>query len=162
MDSRLRKQVLRLFTNGMYVVTTRDGDEHAGATITWLTQCSFRPPLLVAGVRPDSTLHECLRKGGPALVQVLSSDQEHIAQAFFSKTRVQDDGGRPTINGLPFEATPAGALLEDARAWAECRVQEIIDKGGDHSLVVFEVLDVGARGEVEPLTVRASPWEYGG
>lgn len=162
MDPKTRKKVLRLLSNGMYVVTARNGEEHAGATITWLTQSSFRPPLLVAGVRADSALHGCLAPGGTALVQVLGSDQEHIAQAFFRTAEVDDDAVPPTLNGLPYEETEAGALLQDVRAWAACRVRDRIDCGGDHHLVVLEVVDVGARGDVEPLTVRDSPWEYGG
>lgn len=163
MDPALRKHVLRLLSNGMYVVTSRSRGEDVGATITWLTQTSFAPPLLVAGVRPDSALHGGMTVGGSAVVQVLTADQEHIAKAFFTRAEVDVEASPPTINGLPYDPTPSGALLHEARAWAECRVRERIDCGGDHDLIVLEVVDVGARdGDLEPLTVRSSPWQYGG
>lgn len=163
MDPKQRRRVLRLISNGMYVVTGRNGSDHVGATITWLTQSSFEPPLLVCGVRPDSSLHAGLDPGSNAIVHMLADDQKEIAQKFFTLAEVDESTTPTTINGLAFEATPAGALLADAGAWAVCEVRERIDCGGDHSLVVLEVVDVGERDEeLAPLTVRTSPWEYGG
>ena len=163
MDSKQRRRVLRLLSNGMYVVTARDGDEHVGATITWLTQSSFDPPLLVCAVRPDSALHGALEPGSGAIVQVLTQDQREVAKAFFTRAEVDEASTPSTINGLAFEPTPAGAVLVDAGAWAVCEVRQRIDAGGDHSLVVLEVVDVGERRQdLVPLTVRDSPWEYGG
>ena len=69
----------------------------------------------------------------------------------------------PTIAGLPFTLSEAGVpILDDCNAYAECTVSEVIDHGGDHELVVLEVVDITSRDELVPLTVRASPWEYGG
>lgn len=158
MDSKLRKHVLRSLSNGMYVVTTGDREAAAGATVTWLTQSSFEPPLLVACVREGSGLWEGIERNLRAVVHVLGEDQQEIAKRFFTPAELEG----ATLNGLEFEATPAGPRLRDARAWAECKVRELIDCGGDHRLVVLQVLDVGAEGDIEPLTVRASPWQYGG
>lgn len=162
MDPKLRRQVLRLLSNGIYVVTARNGGAEVGATITWLTQASFEPPLLVAGVRPGSAISAALRAGGAAVVHVLGVDQQDVARRFFTPAAIDDDAAPPTINDLPFEPTGYGPRLLAARAWADCRVRETIDCGGDHRLVVLEVEDVGSRGEVDPLTVRRSPWQYGG
>ena len=162
MDPQERKRVLRLLSNGMYVVTTQRAGEPAGATVTWLTQTSFEPPLLVAGVRPGSGLSEGMQESGRAIVHVLGEGQQPVAKKFFSRPEVDNDADPPTIAGLPFEPVAAGPLLLDVRAWAEVRVIETVDCGGDHNLVVLEVVEVGHRGEIEPLTVRSSPWEYGG
>lgn len=158
MDSKLRKQVLRSLSNGMYVVTTGDAESAAGATVTWLTQSSFEPPLIVACVRAGSSLWEGIERHMRAVVHVLDTSQEETAKRFFTPGEVEG----PTLNGLEVEFLACGPRLRDARAWAECKVRELIDCGGDHRLVVLEVIDVGAQGDLEPLTVRASPWQYGG
>jgi hypothetical protein len=44
----------------------------------------------------------------------------------------------------------------------ECKALEILEKPGDHAIVVFEVLNAVLRREIEPLTVTGSPWQYGG
>jgi len=162
MDPKVRKQVLRLISNGMYVVTSRVADGHAAATITWLTQVSFDPPLLSLGVRPGSRISEALHESRRAVVHILGTDQQAIAKSFFVAPEVDTQGGVLTIGGHAFEPTDAGARLLDARAWMTCQVIDTLDCGGDHNLMVLEVIAVGEDGEVEPLTVQTSPWSYGG
>ena len=46
MDETAKKQILRLFTYGLYAVTARDEDDVAAMTVNWATQVSFDPPLI--------------------------------------------------------------------------------------------------------------------
>ena len=164
MDKRIRRATLRLLSNGIYVVTARHGDELGAATITWLTQVSFEPPLLAAAIRPGGGFYQCLVVDGPAAVHILASHQQGLAAQFFSSTEV--DGSK--INGQSFHPGDNGApILDDALAYAECSVRDIFDTGGDHRLVTFEVETVSFeavsfQAAFEPLTVAGSPWEYGG
>ena len=81
-----------------------------------------------------------------------------MAQRFFSPTSVVDD----TINGEPFmPGVTRAPILRNARAYFECVVHHIFTLG-DHAVVVMEVVEAECRGDVCPLTVAASPWEYGG
>ncbi len=163
MDPKVRRQVLRSLSNGIYVVTSRSAEGHSAATLTWMTQTSFEPPLLVAGVQPDSGIAEYLQASQRAVIHVLAAGQESIAKRFFSRPDLDMASQPPTLGGLPFTESADGlAILEDAAAYAECHVLETIDCGGDHHLVVFEVTAVEHRGDFEPLTVHHSPWEYGG
>jgi flavin reductase (DIM6/NTAB) family NADH-FMN oxidoreductase RutF len=159
MDVHTKRRTLRLLTNGMYVVTSRQGDHFGAATITWLSQASFRPPLLMAAVRPESNVFRCFKPGGAAAVHILGIEQQDIALKFFAPTVVSDS----QINGEPFVDGVTGApVLTRCGAWVECRVVRIIDTGGDHAVVVMEVVETQYRGPVEPLTIKASPWVYGG
>lgn len=162
MDAKLRKRVLRLVSNGVYIVTASAGRRPSAATITWLTQFSFDPPLLVAGIRPGSSISDCLQESRRAVVHIVGRDQQEVAKRFFSAPDHDDAATPPTLGGRPYQDTESGPVLQDARAWMSCKVLEIIDSGGDHNLVVMEVVDIGEQGEVDPLTVQASPWSYGG
>jgi len=163
MDAKTRRRVLRTISNGMYVMTSRSGDQPAAATITWLTQCSFEPPLIVAGIRPGTAIEEALRETGRAVVHVLGADQQNVAKDFFSAPDADLGGSSPTLGGHPVEITEQDVILRDAHAWAICQHVESYDTGGDHRLVVLQVIDIGERSEeFEPLTVRSSPWSYGG
>ena len=148
----------------MYVLTVPGNEEPAAATITWVTQVSFDPPLIAMGVRPGSRVSEALQASRHATLHVVSADQQEIAKAFFSAPDIDLDAAPPTIGGQPFEPGPSGPRLLDARAWITGRVIETIDCGGDHNLVILEVEGIGeaSEDEIEPLTVRASPWSYGG
>jgi flavin reductase (DIM6/NTAB) family NADH-FMN oxidoreductase RutF len=162
MDPKVRKKVLRQISNGVYVVTSQNGDELAGATITWLTQVSFDPPLLAIGVRPGSRISEALQQSRAAVVHLVAPDQKALAKRFFSAPEVDSSGDSPTIGGCAFDATDHGPRLREARGWMFCRVIETLDCGGDHNLVVVEVEDVGQDEGLEGLTVQGAGWSYGG
>jgi|SRR5688572_2966976 len=159
MDVQTRRKSLRMLTNGMYVMSSRAGDRYGAATVTWVTQASFRPPLVLAAVRRESNVFKCLLESRVAAIHILACDQQHLAQKFFTPTKA-DDG---TINGEPFTAGVTSApILHCAPAYLEGRVRQIIDDLGDHAVVIMEVIDAACRNEVRPLTIADSPWEYGG
>lgn len=159
MDVKARKTTLRMLTNGMYVITSRNGDRYGAATVTWVSQASFRPTLIMAAVRPDSNVFKCMTESRVAALHILGRDQVDIAQKFFAPTRVEAG----TINGEPFTdgATLVPVLL-NAPAYLECRVHRIVDNGGDHAVVIMEAVEAEWRHPVQPLTIADSPWEYGG
>jgi flavin reductase (DIM6/NTAB) family NADH-FMN oxidoreductase RutF len=158
MDACTRKRTLRLLSNGIYVVTSSSRAAHGAATVTWLSQASFKPPLVMAAIRPDSNVFKCLAESGIAAVHILDSDQQDMASRFFSPTMVVDH----TINGEPFVLGLTGApILQNAAAHFECAVRHVFTLG-DHAVVVMEVVEAECRGELQPLTVAASPWTYGG
>lgn len=148
-----------MLTNGMYVMSSRHGDRYGAATVTWVSQASFRPPLIMAAVRRESNVFQCLRESGIAAIHILGCDQQDLAQKFFAPTKAGDG----TINGEPFtDGVTSAPVLRSAPAYLECRVRHIIDDAGDHAVVIMEVADAACRDVVRPLTIAESPWEYGG
>lgn len=158
MDGRVRKQTLRMLSNGIYVVTSSSGARYGAATVTWLSQASFKPPLLMAAIRRDSNVFRCLAESGVAVVHIVDRSQQDMAQRFFSRTTVVDG----TINGEPFAPGLTHApILKNALAYCECVVRQTCALG-DHTVVVMEVVEAGCRGETFPLALAATPWHYGG
>jgi flavin reductase (DIM6/NTAB) family NADH-FMN oxidoreductase RutF len=159
MDPSTRKKTLRLLSNGVYIITSRHGDHFGAATITWVSQASFKPPLLMAALRRDSNVFQCLSRSRIAAIHIVNINQQAIAQRFFSPT----DAGAETINGHPYYSGKTSApILRDLGAYVECRVRRILDDEGDHALVILEVLEAECRAPLQPLTIQESPWEYGG
>ncbi len=160
MDAALRKRVLRLMTYGLYVVTAAAGGDLAAGTVTWLSQASFEPPLVMAGIRRDGRVHEVVNRSRAFAVHVLAATQQHVASAFFRPSVV--DGGR--LNGYAFERGPStGApLLLDLPAWFEARVTDTVSRG-DHTVFVAEVVGAGLRDPgAAPLALGDTPWSYAG
>jgi flavin reductase (DIM6/NTAB) family NADH-FMN oxidoreductase RutF len=159
MDPTSRRKALRSLSNGVYVMTSRSGDRFGAATVTWVSQASFRPPLIMAAVRPDSSVFACLRESGAAALHILGRGDEGIARRFFEPTRLHDG----VLNGEPFQdGATAAPILRNAPAYVEGRVRGILEGLGDHALVVLEVMEAECREQVRPLTIAESPWEYGG
>lgn len=148
-----------MLTNGMYVMTSRSSDHFGAATVTWVSQASFKPPLIMAAVRRNSNVFTCMAESGVAAIHIVGLDQRDVAQKFFSPTAARD--GR--INGEPFtEGVTSAPILTNVPAYVECRVVQILDGVGDHAVVILEAVEARCREEVQPLTIAASPWEYGG
>jgi flavin reductase (DIM6/NTAB) family NADH-FMN oxidoreductase RutF len=159
MDQKAKQKVMRLVTNGMYVLTSRSGEKYGAATITWVSQASFKPPLLMAALRKDGNVFQCLSASKIAVLHILAADQQELAQKFFAKTSYSNGH----LNGEPFSnGRNSAPVLTNLRAYLECSVVEISDKHGDHALVLLEATEAAFRGPIEPLTVTDSPWEYGG
>lgn len=160
MDPAAKKVALRAINYGLYVLTAKDGDEYGAAGVNWLSQASFEPPLIMAGVKADSGTAAIVQKTGTFAVSVLADDQLDIGKAFFRSTTVEGS----TINGHEFEPGPTtgNPIITALPWWFECRVTDTIDRG-DHTVFVAEVVDAGVRGEgATPLLLRATGMNYGG
>jgi len=159
-DPAARKQVLRLLHYGLYVLTAASGNDLAAGTVTWLSQASFTPLLVMAGIRRDGHVHAVLGQSRAFAVNVVGAAQQEIASAFFRPANVE--GGR--INGYAFERGPAtGApLLTDLPAWFEARVTDAVHRG-DHTVFVAEVVACGVRTPgARSLALFETPWSYAG
>ncbi len=160
MDPKTKQKTLRLLTNGMYVLTSRGSNGQLGAaTVTWASQASFKPPLLMVAIRKGSNVFQCLRESRVAALHVLAKNQRDVAQKFFSAPR----SSGATLNGEPFfEGKTSAPILKNLPAYIECRVLDIREEYGDHAIVILEVVEVELTDRLDPPTVSDSPWEYGG
>ena len=138
MDTDAKKTALRMIPYGIYVLTAEgpDGDV-AAATVNWVTQTSFNPPLVVVGMKADSGAYATVVKAGKFALNVLGKGQQGAAFAFFKP--VERDGN--TVSGEPFHAGSSGSpILDNAVASVECNVVQIVERG-DHHIVIGEVVD---------------------
>src|SRR5262245_24993000 len=99
MDAQTKRKALRMLSNGMYVLTSRSGESYGIATVTWVSQASFKPPLLMMAVRRESNVYRCLAESGIAALHVLAADQQELARKFFFPTNAAAAG---MLNGEPF------------------------------------------------------------
>ena len=160
MDLETKKRTLRLMTYGLYIMTAKSEDDYAAGAFNWLSQASFNPPLVMAGVRADSHLHAIIEKSSLFAVNILSSSQKEMASTFFRPSKIE--GNR--INGYLFEAGEVSGApwLIDAPACFEAKVTDSV-KRGDHTVYVAEVISVKLRDpEAKPLIMWDTGWFYGG
>jgi flavin reductase (DIM6/NTAB) family NADH-FMN oxidoreductase RutF len=137
MDETSKKTALRMIPYGIYVLTAKAGDGTIGtATVNWVTQTSFAPPLVAAAVKADSGAYVALKDSGHFVLNMLGKGQQGVAFTFFKPAQIEGD----KISGQPVRAGETGApVLTDAHACVECRVAEIVERG-DHHIVIGEVI----------------------
>ena len=161
MNEDAKRTALRMIPYGMYILTTKsqDGQEVGAATVNWLTQASFAPPLVAVGVKADSSSHQHIRDTGVFAVNIIGKEQINTAFNFFRSHEREGD----SIGGEAFEsgAETGCPLLLSSPAWWECRIVGEVAHG-DHTVFVGEVMEAGVREEDETILMRDHNLNYGG
>lgn len=158
MNPTVKKQALRLFTYGLYVVMCNDNGTVNGFTANWLTQISFEPPLVAVSVENDSKSLPMILHSGMFTINVLRSGQRELAGKL-GKSALKDPNKLANVNyvlneqGLP--------ILLEGIAWVACAVRQHVE-AGDSTLVVAEVVDAGIVGEGQPLTMAETGFRHAG
>src|SRR5438309_9459108 len=90
MDQDAKKTVLRMIPYGIYVLTADDGKGNvAAATVNWVTQTAFAPPLVVVGVKTDSGAYQTIKDQKTFALNMLGKDQKGAAFTFFKPTKLE-------------------------------------------------------------------------
>lgn len=160
MDPQAKKTTLRMITHGLYLLTIKHQGGFNASTVSWLSQASFNPPLVMLGVKADTLTHAMVEGSGQFAINLLAADQTEMAQTFFRQAELEGD----KLSGFTFVPGPVtGApIFLDAPAWFECQVTDMV-KRGDHTVVVAEVIEAGVHDpKATSLSLRDTPWHYGG
>jgi flavin reductase (DIM6/NTAB) family NADH-FMN oxidoreductase RutF len=139
MNSDAKKTTLRMIPYGIYVLTADDGKGGiAAATVNFVTQSSFAPPLVVVGVKADSATYQVVKAAGKFALNMLGKDQKSLAFTFFRPADVSEG----KLSGQPYRpGTATGApILTEAPGAVECQVKTILAEG-DHHIVIGEVVE---------------------
>lgn len=167
LDEEAKKHTLRLVPYGLYLVGVRRGEgseeEHGGAYAflgSWVTQCSFDPPLVTVAVRKESHGHTLIQESGTLTLNPLGEDQLDLARRFIKNVRVTEH----EMEGTPYEPGPVtGApVFTDLPASLELRVEEEANAQGDHTVFVCRVVGATQRDDRSILTHRDAGMTYAG
>ena len=158
LDERAKRDALRMLPHPVFIVGCSLENNYHLFVGTWLTQVSFRPPLVGFGCRKESGSHEMIRKSGVFSINILDKTQKDVAAAFLKGAAFKGK----TVNGLGFNVNGSGApLLDDAMAVLECRVVQEAE-GGDHRVFVGEIIHAETRRQAPCLTLDDIGLQYGG
>lgn len=153
-----RKAVLRKIPNGLFIVTSRWDGTPSASVISFLTQTSIDPPLITMAIRRRSFLCGIVKRSGQLAIHFPEPDQKDLVSDFF-KIKEYD---AQFINGYPYRISDFGnPLLDDIPMILEGEVVEIVPRG-DHHLFICEVVNTIMRRDTDVLTMRHTPWHYGG
>ena len=138
MDQDAKKTALRMIPYGIYVLTAQDGGGNvAAATVNWVTQTAFNPPLVVVGVKTDSGAYSIVKNAKTFTLNMLGKADKGLAFTFFKPAQMAEG----KLSGQAVHKGGNGApILDAALAAVECKVTSIVEQG-DHHIVVAEVVD---------------------
>lgn len=137
LDPSRMREVLGHFASGIVVITAVSRDGPAGFTCQSFSSLSLDPPLVSFSPARTSTTWPRLRLRGRFCVNVLAQGHEELSTAFARS-------GTDKFAGVGWTPAPSGApLLDGVAAWVDCTLDTEYP-GGDHTIVVARVGDLGA------------------
>ncbi len=157
---RVVHETLRHIPYGLYVVGVRgngDGAMNAMAA-SWVTQCSFDPPMIMVALRKPSRSYDLVKTGKVFSLNLLDKKEHRVIRTLERPSRSAGD----KLGKVGHVEEDTGApILRHAFAYMECKVVKIYEPG-DHALVVGKVVHAGLRGEGDPLMCTDMRWHYAG
>jgi len=149
MDSDLQsglKQAMRVYPQGVTVVTTTGPSGPTGLTVSSFTSVSLEPPLVLISVAKGSAIHDLFREAKVYAINFLADDQKSVSDRFAGRTKVKD-----RFEGLKFSRGVTGSpIIDGVRVAMECRAWQVYE-GGDHSILVGEVVSAKTFNSKRPL-----------
>jgi flavin reductase len=147
-DRNMLRGVMGKFATGITVVTAGQTPPR-GMTANSFTSVSLQPALVLVCVLREAAMHDVILDCESFAVSVLSAQQEEVARHFANHRRPRGEAEFEVIDSTAGKQTGA-PILADALAWLECRLDAVYD-GGDHSIFLGEVLDMGHGSESDAL-----------
>ncbi|MCK7598279.1 flavin reductase family protein [Microbulbifer sp. CAU 1566] len=142
--SRALRDTLGHFATGVTVITTLDAKgQPVGMTVNSFNSVSLDPALILWSIDRASLSYAAFTEGERFVVHILKGDQQHVSNLFAGR-------GADKFGQVKWHAGPGNVpQLDDCAAMFHCRRAQNID-GGDHTILLGEVLEFSASGG-EPL-----------
>lgn len=149
-DSDVFRSVMRQLVGGVTVITTADEGRPHGFTATAVCSVCSEPPTVLIVVNRTSRTHPHIDARRRFAVNMLATDQRHIADMFAGKRDDQFDGMAYTTpeNGAP--------VFEGVAAFLQCVVNSRLDVG-THTIFIGEVVE-GGTSDSGPLIYHAAKY----
>lgn len=142
-EARFRT-VLGQFATGVTIVTAIADGEPVGVVANSFTSVSLSPPLVLFCVACSSGTWPRMQRARRFAVNILAEHQEEISRRFATR-------GIDRFAGLDWQVGVGGSpVLHDTLAYVDCELWAEYD-GGDHVIVVGQVLDMGLAQVAGPL-----------
>ncbi|MEQ8743136.1 flavin reductase family protein [Parasphingorhabdus sp.] len=135
------RNALSSFATGVTIATTKDAaGQPIGVTASSFNSVSLDPPLVLWSLAKKSHSFAAFSSSGHFAVHVLAATQEDLSNRFARS-------GQDKFGDLDWRDGPHGSpVLGEHAALFQCLTRNIYE-GGDHVIIVGEVMDFEARNE---------------
>lgn len=157
--SKALHETLRQIPYNIFAVGVgKAGSDENGFVGSWVTQCSFDPPLMAIAVSRDTASYKLIDEHGVFSINLLGKDQQEIARTLVKPShrvgdKMDDVSYKSGITSAP--------VLNNCLGYIECKVVSRTDTG-EHTLFVGEAVNAEQFSSDEPLTCADIGWHYAG
>jgi len=127
------QDVLDTFHYGIYLITIAADGGYNGMIASWITQCSYEPPLIAVAVRKNRLTHSQIKITGRFGVNVLPEESKGIVNRF----KIPD--WKKKFDDIDYSISKVGnPIIKDALGFLDCTVEKAIELG-DHTLFISRI-----------------------
>ena len=143
-------RALHLCSYGMYVVTSKKGEDYNGQIANTVLQVAAEPPTIAVSINKDNLTHQFISESGVFTASVISTEapMTFIGKWGFKSGRdtdkFEDTSYKPGMTGAP-------VVTDYALAYIEAEVVNAVDVG-THTIFIGKVVDCEVLAEGEPMT----------
>ena len=135
---------------GLYLITSKKGEEINGQTANSLIQVTAEPPAIAIGINRKNLTNEFIRESKVFAVSILSQDTPLNLIGQFGFKSGRDINKFDQVN-YKLGKTGAPIVLDNTLAYLEVKVTQEMDVG-THTIFVGEVLESEVLKDGEPMT----------
>jgi flavin reductase (DIM6/NTAB) family NADH-FMN oxidoreductase RutF len=148
------RATLAQWASGVAVATSVLDGQRVGITVSSFSSLSMEPPRILICIAKRLYTHQVISNSGVFAVNILAANQMDWGMLFAGRLPEQED----RFAGIEtFTAETGAPLLPDVLGWLDCRVSALHD-GGDHSIMVGDVVATSAQQAGEPLLYYHRNW----
>jgi flavin reductase (DIM6/NTAB) family NADH-FMN oxidoreductase RutF len=131
---------------GIYVLTTKQGTHLWALIVSWVSQVSYSPPLLMVALRRNRKVLPAIRESGFFSLSLLKKEQISLIP------QVKGTSPESVSSLFSEEKNPKIApFLRGCLAFWDCLLVSAVE-AGDHVLFIGEVRSASTEGKGDPLT----------
>jgi flavin reductase (DIM6/NTAB) family NADH-FMN oxidoreductase RutF/flavodoxin len=136
-DANLEKALGRI-SNGLYIITAKQGDTQEAMLASWVVQASLQPLGFTVAVAKDRAIESLMEVGSKFVLNVLEEGNYQELKKHFLKRLLP---GIDRFNGVKTQTAKNGcSILADALAYMECEVTSSMECS-DHWIIYCTVSD---------------------
>lgn len=140
------RSAMRQLGASVSIVTTVDGNERHGITVTSVCSVSMEPPSLLVCINQQSGAHDLLASSKLFAINVLSEEQRNLSDLFAGRVIKEFGEARFAASEQHWMNSRHGIpVLKKALTSVICE-RQFSTAFGTHSIIVGTVVDVALRG----------------
>ncbi len=140
--------VLSTFSYGLYILTVEADEWPMAMVVSWVSQASYDPPLVMVGVRENRYARELIREKKTFALFVMEPDDIKLMGA------LKDENAARRLADMPVTKGITGApLINVGLGYVECSLEHEVTLG-DHTIFIGRIEDGKPLKQGKPATTH--------
>jgi flavin reductase (DIM6/NTAB) family NADH-FMN oxidoreductase RutF len=123
--------------SGVFILTAGHGNDATAMMASWVQQAAFDLPAVSIAMAKGRSIADVIKSSKVLALSIVPEGDSSLMKRYARGVKPGED----PFAGVEIFSTPGGVpAMKSALAWLECRLIHTCDFGGDHELLIAEVV----------------------